>query len=112
VWGAYWREPVGKYRVSVRLAAEGPVNVEVWNATGNHLLVRHTLVPTLGIATQSLVVNNPKRYPPHLDHGIGLFSLQPLLGPQINNNLEVRVWTPGNIVADVYSVTLQRMSSH
>ena len=43
--GLEWLLPAGRYQAAVRLSASGPVNVEVWDDTGNVLLARTTVPP-------------------------------------------------------------------
>jgi hypothetical protein len=44
--GLAWPKPPSRYRAHVRLSAAGPVNVEVWNDTGNMLLARRSIPAT------------------------------------------------------------------
>lgn len=100
---AYWRLPLGQYRVWFRLANDGPVDVEIWNATGNHFLMQRTMPATTGIRTQSFVFTNATFYPHHVVHGWGPFQLTPVPGPSADQ-IEVRIWAAADTVVDVYSV--------
>ena len=54
--GLAWQEPAGRYQALVRLSATGPVNVEVWNDSGDRLLVRRSIPATAGIETVAVPV--------------------------------------------------------
>src|ERR1700676_1724645 len=54
----YWKEPVGTYRATVTLSASGPVEVEVWNTTGDILLARRDLPMERGTTIVSFPVDN------------------------------------------------------
>lgn len=105
--GAYWREPPGRYRVKVRLATSGPVNVEVWNATGSALLRRWVAGPTKGIVAVGGILADTYVYAHNTFSGFGPFVYSPILPPP-GDNLEVRVWSPGGEVVNVYSVGLSK----
>ena len=104
----YWREPPGSYKVTVRLAASEPTYAEVWNATGNVLLTRRELPPTDGLETFSVIVHARRQYRHmHFFSGWGPFRTI-FVPPPRDNQLEVRIWSPGEGVVDVQSVALQR----
>jgi len=103
--GAYWRESPGRYQVMVRLASSGPVSVEVWNATGSVLVFRRTVERTNGVRDIGGTFVDTITYASHVFSGIGPFTYAPLLPPR-DNNLEVRVWSPGGEAVDVYGVTI------
>ena len=100
-----WNRWPGRYAASVRLSADGPVNVEVWNNTGNVLLARRSLPGTDGIQTLTLPVDATTGYPASLYGGWGLFRAKFGGGPKAQR-IEVRVWTPGGPTANVYSARL------
>ncbi len=100
---AYWRLPLGKFRAWFKLADDGPVDVEIWNATGNKLLLQRTMPATTGIRTQSIVFDNSKFYPHHLMTGWGPFTLTPVPGPA-NDQIEIRIWAAASTVVSVYAV--------
>ena len=60
--GLTWQEPSGRYQASVTLSATGPVNVEVWNDTGNILLARRSIPGTNGVESVSMPVNATTAY--------------------------------------------------
>lgn len=102
----YWREPAGHYEASVMLASTVPVNVEVWNATGNVLLARRSIPTTVGLETISMPVDAEHAYPQHLYEGWGPFQ-SASVPPPAGNQLEVRVWSAGGGTVDVQHVALQ-----
>lgn len=100
---AYWRLPLGTFRAWFKLADSGPVDVEIWNATGNKLLLQRTMPATTGIRTQSMLFDNSKFYPHHLMTGWGPFKLTPVPGPS-NDQIEIRIWAAAGTVVSVYAV--------
>ncbi len=93
--GDYWRLPKGRYQASVSLQSSGPVNVEVWNDTGGVLLARRSLPWISGPQTLHVNFTVAHQYPRRIYSGIGPFRYQPVI-PTLDNNIEVRVWTPGH----------------
>ena len=104
----YWREPPGRYHVSVRLASTVPVNVEVWNATGDVLLARRAVPATDGPETIAMLVDAGHAYPEYLFQGWGPFQAR-FVRPPVGNRLEVRVWSPGHGSVAVEEVALRRV---
>lgn len=104
----YWRRPAGHYEVGVALATSGPLDVEVWDDNGFHLLARYE-VPTTDTEREVLVpVNASVRYSPVAAYaGWGLFRIRPV-PPPAGQELEVRVFAPSGSLGEVYSVTLLR----
>lgn len=100
-----WQAPPGSYTASVTLSTTGPVNVEVWNDTGNVLLARKTLMPTDGLVPITLPVNATTDYRSSAYAGWGPFHADFAL-PPAGERLEVRVWSPGNTLVNVYSADL------
>lgn len=106
VAGDYWREGVGTYHASVRLATTGRALVEVWNATGDTLIARTTVPPTDGWRTVPFTFRVPYLYPhQQLYEGWGPFRVPAIL-PQPGNRIEVRVWAPATSEVRVLSVSL------
>jgi hypothetical protein len=101
--GLAWSEPPGRYDAQVTLSATGPVNVEVWNDTGNTLLARQTTPATTGIQTVTLGVDAAASRASTYS-GWGLF--RDLFVPPSGQRLEVRVWSPGGELVNVYSAEL------
>jgi Predicted membrane protein (DUF2079) len=102
-----WRRWAGRFRASVTLSAAGPVNVEVWDNTGNVLLARQSLPGSGGIQTVTLPVTAPG-YPNFLYGGWGPFLAKFGGGPK-TQRIEVRVWTPGGAAVNVYAAQLTRV---
>ncbi len=107
VAGDYRRELPGHYTATVVLATAAPVDVEVWDATGDVLLARRQLVATNGQEAVTVPVDEPHTYPHRTYTGAGPFRITPAEPPP-GDQLEVRVWTPGGAPVAVYSVELQR----
>lgn len=105
--GLAWQRPPGQYRASVTLSASGPVNVEVWNDTGNVLLARKALSPT-GKTTVTLPVGATTAYRGRPYPGWGPFRAG-FTNPPPGQRLEVRVWSPGHEKVSVYSAALARV---
>lgn len=103
--GIAWQKPPGNYQARVRLAASGPVNVEVWNDTGEVLLSRRSIPATRGVESVRLPVDARSEYPAHFFSGWGPFQAQ-LMPPLPGNRLEVRVWSPGHHEVSVYGAQL------
>jgi hypothetical protein len=100
-----WSRPPGQYQASVTLSATGPVNVEIWNDTGDRLLTRTSLPSTDGTQTVSLPVNASVDYRSAIYGGWGPFRAKFGNGPQ-GERIEVRVWTPGSGTVNVYRAKL------
>jgi hypothetical protein len=97
------------FEARVTLSSDGPVNVEVWDNTGNVLLARDSLPSTDGKQTVTLTVNATRDYRKPLYSGWGPFRAKFGGGPK-GERLEVRVWTPGGDTVSVYSAQLRTLS--
>lgn len=106
--GDYWREPPGRYRASVTLASSGPVNVEVWNDSGNALLARRSLLPTNGWETITFPVVSQHAYAQYRFSGWGPFRAASAPVPRANR-LEIRIWTPGSSTLTISGIGLSRI---
>jgi hypothetical protein len=100
-----WQVPPARYLAVAELSATGPVNVEVWNDTGNVLLARQNLAGTVGIQQVVLPVNARTPYRAHAYPGWGPFRAD-FVPPPAGERLEVRVWSPGGVKVNVYSAEL------
>ena len=100
-----WQQEPGQYRLSVTLSATGPVNVEVWNDTGGTLVTRRSIPPAAGIRTITVPVNVMNDYLATVYGGWGPFRAK-FPDPRIGERLEVRVWTPGAGIVNVYQAAL------
>lgn len=103
--GIAWQEPPGRYQAHVTLSATGPVNVEVWNDSGDKLLSRYSIPATPGVDTVSLPVNATIAYRPYLYTGWGPFRAE-FIPPPPGNRLEVRVWSSGRGIVNVFRAEL------
>jgi hypothetical protein len=101
-----WQVPAGRYTADVTLATSGPVNVEVWDDTGNAMLARRTVTAGGDPLHVTLPVNALTAYPVRVFPGWGPFRAD-LIAPPAGERLEVRVWSPGHIMVKVYSAVLQ-----
>jgi Predicted membrane protein (DUF2079) len=104
-----WSRLTGRFQARVTLSSDGPVNVEVWDDTGNVLLSRDSLPSTDGKLTVTLPVNATGDYRKPLYSGWGPFRAKFGGGPE-GERLEVRVWTPGGHTVSVYSAQLRTLS--
>ena len=104
-----WQQQPGRYRASVTLSTTGPVNVEVWNDTGATLITRRTIPLTAGIQTITVPVDVMNDYQATAYSGWGPFRTK-FPDPSSGERLEVRVWTPGAEIVNVYQATLAHVS--
>lgn len=103
---AEWLEPPGQYTARVTLSARVPVNVEVWNDTGNVLLARRQIPPTAGTQTVTMDADASRDYQSAVYQGWGPFRARLGSGPA-GQRLEIRVWTPGGGTVNVYDALLK-----
>ncbi len=104
--GDYWRLAPGSYQATVSLQSAGPVNVEVWNDTGNVLLSRQSVLATHRRKTLTVPFVVDHLFLRKVYSGFGPFRYQPVISTR-ENNIEVRVWTPGGAPVKVYEVGVQ-----
>ena len=100
-----WQKPPGRYQALVTLSSVGPVNVEVWNDTGNVLLARRSIPATNGVESVAVPVDATTAYRAGAYSGWGPFRADFFPPPQ-GERLEVRVWSPGTGTVNVYSADL------
>jgi Predicted membrane protein (DUF2079) len=100
-----WQVPTGRYMAEVTLATSGPVNVEVWDDTGNALLARRTVTASGGPEQVMLPFDARIGYRAGDFPGWGPFHAD-LVPPPTGQRLEVRVWSPGGTMVNVYSAEL------
>lgn len=103
--GIEWLETPGRYLADVTLSTTSAVNVEVWNNTGNVLLARRHVLPADGIQAITLPVNATDPYRATVYSGWGPFRAD-FVQPPPGERLEVRVWSPGNALVNVYNADL------
>ena len=106
-----WHRPPGRYQASVILSATGPVNVEVWNNTGDTLLGRRSIPATNGIQTITMPVDATTAYHTIRYTGWGPFRARFAWAPE-GQRIEVRVWTPGAGPVSVYRAELAPLATH
>jgi Predicted membrane protein (DUF2079) len=104
-----WARMAGRFQAKVTLSTNGPVNVEVWDNTGNVMLARDTVPFTHGKLTVTLPVDATRDYHDPLYGGWGLFQAKFGGGPR-GQRIEVRVWSPGGEKVSVYSAQLLTIS--
>ncbi len=109
--GAYWPLATGKYRASVSLNSNGPIRVTVWNDTNNKMLSSKTFPATHGIHTLTMPFTLAHEIQHKLQLGRGPFQYAATASlPQLIDNIEVRVWTPGHENVSVYKVGMAKTS--
>src|SRR5260370_8473003 len=91
--GLAWQEPPGRYEAQVTLSATGPVNVEVWNDTGDTLLARRTIMATTGIEPVTVGVDATTAYRARPYPGWGPFR-GARAPPPSALLLDVSLWSP------------------
>jgi hypothetical protein len=99
----------GVYVARVALATTEPLRIQLWNTTGGQLLAQENIPSSNGrkeIVT--VTAQDPREFPSHTDQGLFIFRVLP--GLPVGNNLEVRIWSPGMGVADVYSVGFHKVT--
>jgi hypothetical protein len=87
------------------LSAAEPVNVEVWNDTGDTLLARRSIPAAAGMRVVTMPVDATTAYRAGIYSGHGPFRVGVVL-PPAGERLEVRVWSPGHGTVNVYSAEL------
>jgi hypothetical protein len=105
-----WRRSPGIYRAAVSVSTSGPVNVEVWNDNCNALLARRTVSLTTGVESVTMAVNATAACPTQLYSGWGPLRVT-FIPPPPGQELEIRVWSPGNETVSVYRASLVAASS-
>ena len=103
--GLAWERSAGRYQASIVLSSTGPVNVEIWNDTGNVLLVRRSIPATDGAERLSLPVDATTGYQARSYSGWGPFQAE-FLKPPPGQRLELRIWSPGGETVNLYSAAL------
>lgn len=101
----YWQELPGHYQATAVLSSTVPVNVEVWNVTGQVMVGRRSIPPTNGSAAVTFPVDATYSYPYDLYSGWGPFRIVPTQSSP-GNQLEIRVRTPGRGLVNVSSLEL------
>jgi hypothetical protein len=105
---AYWRSFPGDFRASVVLRTSRPAFFEVWNATADELLARTTVAPSETLDTVQIDMNLPGLVIDRVYRGERPFRLVPT-EPLPGNDLELRLYTPGDRDAEVVEINLVRI---
>ena len=100
-----WARNPGLFTATVTLTSSGPVNIEVWDNTGDVLLNRDRFPGGGGRQTLTLPVDARTSYYRPLYGGWGPFRAKFGGGPK-GERIEVRVWSPGHEEVNVYSARL------
>jgi hypothetical protein len=104
--GDYIRQPSGHYQAVVTMASHGPLTVQVWDADRRELLGSRR-VPATGTSAPVVVPYvAPPQAPRPNSTGSGLFRIIPVSQPP-NDQIEVRVYSAGGVVAKVATVQYQ-----
>lgn len=102
----YWHANAGTLTSTVRLASNGPVNVEIWDISTDRLLARAGLTTTFGVLKEVKTSTDLTRSQPQSAYsGPWPFKILPV-NPTPEDIIEIRIWTPGNVHVSVYSVKL------
>ncbi len=104
--GFYKRISPGDYLAKFRVSSTIPALMEIWNATGNILLAQYEIPSTNGMKQQISVPFDYRRgFSTHIFRGIGVWRINPPPPPH-NDQIELRVWTTGRGVTDIYGVNI------
>jgi hypothetical protein len=104
---AYWRSNPGEFRATAVLRTSRPAFFEVWNATADELLVRAMVAPSDAPASVEVDVVLPALVVDQVYRGERPFQLVPT-APLAGNDLELRLYTPGDLDAEVVEISLVR----
>lgn len=104
---AEWSEPSGQYAATIRLSASGPVRMSVCDATTGVRLAIRTISATNGVATVSMDAFSDQRNVTLQARTIAANG-QPV-PEHTADQLEVRLWSPGQVTVNVVSVGIARV---
>lgn len=107
--GFFVREKKGLHRAVIKFSSNGPLYLEVWNATGNELILSRELSSTNNhIVELSFQFELMHHYPhPHFFQGLGLWRISPP-GPPYDNQIEMEVRSPGGVNANIYGLRIYK----
>lgn len=106
--GDYQRLSPGAYLATAEVASTGPVSVEVWDDTDGKLLARRQLASTNGESAVQMAFRLDRLHPPRIYRGWGIWRLSPRSRAP-GDQVEIRVYSPGSQVVDVYSLQLSSL---
>lgn len=102
----YWREPVGRFTVSVTLSSWSSTIIQVWDVTSGNLLAQRKIPATDG---KQSTYRTPMVYSqqgrPNIFSGWAAWRIQP--DRALQNQLEVRVYSEQGRMVNVYRVGVQ-----
>jgi hypothetical protein len=105
VSGDYWRLSAGNYVAGVNVQAEGPISVQVWDADRDRLVAQRDLPQTYGPTLVAVPFSSPGHLEVPLTQGAGPFRVRPD-PPPYNDQLEVRIYSPGGTPVSASSITV------
>jgi hypothetical protein len=108
--GDYWYEGVGEYSATISLAATSSATVQVWNAASNQLLSSRTVSATQGRVTVTMKYRQVDPGDAPLFSGSGPLSVNPIPPPP-GWPIEIRVYSPGKGVVNVYTLGVKELPS-
>lgn len=103
IHSAYWRLAPGSYFATITYRSTQPINFEVWNTTGNRLLLRRTIMPSTKRVTDTFQFADITAFPLHLFWGWGPFQMDSI-DTESYDQIEIRAWVPGTGNSNVYNV--------
>ncbi len=106
--GFYKRVNPGNYVAKFRISSTTPTLMEVWNATGNILLVQDEIPSTNGkIQSISIPFTFRHMFPTHFFRGTGVWRISPP-PPSRQDQIELRVWASGQGETNIYEINILR----
>jgi hypothetical protein len=106
VSGDYFERDPGTYQATVKLSSSGPATIEAWDNTGNLLLTKFAVARTSAQTVVSFPVMLHRLNPRDNGYaGWGPFQSPPAF-VMPGNDLQLRVWQPGDTHVAVYSLSL------
>lgn len=110
--GFYKRVNPGSFKTIVNLSSTTPVTIEIWNDTGSYLVRRDTIVPTNGTRRTVTISFVNRKFFSHANffRGYGLWTISPPPPPS-QDQLEIRIWSSGQGVTNVYGLNIVRNKS-
>lgn len=107
---AYWRESPGLLMATVQYSSQGPLWLQLWDATTGRLVTQRYVPSTQGVKTTAnilLVFPRADVGHSHVYAGFGPWRIRPVSGHQ-PNQLEIRVSAQPSSMVNIYTVSLSR----